>query len=52
VSWLWRTGQARWIPYAALYEATKMAGLVAGANHERIPTELKRRLSAMPSYWG
>jgi rhamnosyltransferase len=52
VAWLWRTGQARWIPYAALYEATKMAGLVAGANHERIPTELKRRLSAMPSYWG
>ncbi|MHB1536948.1 MAG: glycosyltransferase family 2 protein [Solirubrobacteraceae bacterium] len=49
--WLWRSGQARWIPYAALYESTKMAGLVLGANHERLPLALKRRLSAMPSFW-
>jgi rhamnosyltransferase len=51
VVWLWRTGQARWIPYAAVYEMTKMLGLIAGANHERIPLRHKRRLSAMPSYW-
>jgi rhamnosyltransferase len=51
VAWLWRTGQRRWIPYAAVYEATKMAGLIAGANHERIPLRQKRWLSAMPSYW-
>src|SRR4029077_9647890 len=30
--WLWRTGQRRWIPYTALYETTKLAGLVLGAN--------------------
>jgi rhamnosyltransferase len=51
-TWLWRTGQARWIPYAALYEATKMAGLIAGANHEHLPLHTKRRLSALPSFWG
>ena len=49
--WLRRTGQARWIPYAALYEATKMAGLIAGANHEHLPLQTKRRLSALPSFW-
>lgn len=52
VAWLWHTGHRRWLPYAGVYEATKMLGLVAGANHERIPLRLKRRLSAMPSYWG
>ena len=51
MNWLWRTGQRRWIPYAVLYESTKMAGLVAGANHERIPLALKRRLSALPLSW-
>lgn len=51
VSWLWRTGQKRWIPYAALYESTKMLGLLAGVNHERIPLDLKRRLSAIPWWW-
>jgi hypothetical protein len=35
-----------------VYEATKMLGLIAGANHERIPLRHKRRLSGMPSYWG
>ena len=52
VAWLWRTGQRRWIPYAALYESTKLVGLVAGTHHQRIPLGLKRRLSAIPSYWG
>lgn len=51
MTWLWRTGQRRWIPYAVLYESTKMAGLVAGANHERIPIGLKRRFSALPLSW-
>jgi rhamnosyltransferase len=52
VSWLWRSGQRRWIPYAAVYEASKMLGLLAGTRHERIPLRLKRRLSALPAYWG
>jgi rhamnosyltransferase len=52
VRWLWKTSQGRWIPYAAVYEATKMLGLIAGANHARIPLALKRHLSAMPTYWG
>jgi rhamnosyltransferase len=52
VRWMWRTGRRRWLPYTGIYEATKMLGLVAGANHERIPLGLKRRLSAMPGYWG
>lgn len=51
VAWLWRTGQRRWLPYAALYESTKMLGLLAGARHERIPVAVKRRLSSMPTYW-
>jgi rhamnosyltransferase len=52
IGWLWRTGQRRWIPYAVLYESTKMLGLLAGARHSRIPLGLKRRLSALPGYWG
>lgn len=51
LSWLWRTGRRRWIPYATVYESTKLLGLLAGVNHERIPLELKRRLSATPTYW-
>jgi rhamnosyltransferase len=49
--WLWRTGQRRWIPYAALYEGVKLIGLVLGANHRRLPVAVKRRLSAMPDFW-
>jgi rhamnosyltransferase len=52
LTWLWRSRQRRWIPYAAVYEATKMLGLLAGTRHERIPLGLKRRLSALPAYWG
>jgi hypothetical protein len=28
-----------------------MLGLLAGINHGRIPSGLKRRMSAMPSVW-
>lgn len=51
VSWLWRTGRRRWLPYAALYEAVKMLGLMAGAHHDRIPLALRRWMSATPAYW-
>jgi rhamnosyltransferase len=30
LSWLWRTGRRRWIPYAAVYELAKLAGLQLG----------------------
>ncbi len=50
--WLWRTGRRRWIPYVAIYESAKMVGLVLGANHKRLPLPVKRRLSALPSFWG
>ncbi|MGO9490139.1 MAG: hypothetical protein ACLQBB_14080, partial [Solirubrobacteraceae bacterium] len=51
IGWLVRGGQARWIPYTVLYELTKLTGLVLGAQHEHLPNSVKRRLSAMPSYW-
>lgn len=51
IEWLWHTGQRRWIPYAIAYEGAKWAGLQLGARHERIPLALKRRFSALPSYW-
>jgi len=49
--WLWRTGQARWVPYAALYEGVKMLGLILGVNHRLLPARLKRWFSALPSAW-
>jgi hypothetical protein len=52
LAWLSRTGQRRWIPYAVLYEGTKMLGLILGANHRRLPLSLKRRFSGIPSFWG
>lgn len=51
VVWLAREGQRRWIPYAALYESAKLAGLILGANHRRLPITVKRRFSALPSHW-
>jgi rhamnosyltransferase len=51
LAWLWRTRQRRWIPYAIVYESTKMLGLVLGANHRRLPMAVKRRLSALPDFW-
>jgi rhamnosyltransferase len=51
VAWLWQTGQRRWIPYTALYELAKFTGLQLGRRHRRLPLGVKRRLSALPSYW-
>ena len=51
LAWLVRTGQQRWIPYAVLYETTKLAGLVLGANHRRLPLAAKRRFSALAGHW-
>jgi GT2 family glycosyltransferase len=51
VTWLWSTGQRRWIPYAALYELAKFTGLQLGRRHRLLPTSLKARLSAYPAYW-
>ena len=51
VAWLARNGHARWLPYAAVYELAKFAGLQLGARHRVLPPRLKRRLSAAPAYW-
>jgi rhamnosyltransferase len=51
VSWLWRTGQRRWIPYAAFYELAKFAGLQLGRRHRLLPTAIKSRISAYPEHW-
>jgi len=52
LAWMWGTGQRRWIPYAMVYETVKMVGLLLGANHKRLPLAAKRRLSALPGFWG
>lgn len=51
VAWLWKTGQRRWIPYTAAYELAKFTGMQLGRRHARLPQSLKRRFSALPSYW-
>jgi rhamnosyltransferase len=51
VAWLARTGQRRWIPYAAVYELGKFAGVQLGARHRRLPLWLKQRCSFFPAYW-
>jgi len=51
VEWLWETGQRRWIPYAAAYELAKFTGMQLGRRHRRLPLSLKRRFSALQSYW-
>jgi len=51
VAWLWTTGQRRWIPYAAVYELAKFAGLQLGRRHHVLPAALRRRLSAYPDHW-
>ena len=48
LAWLWRTGRRRWIPYTAVYELGKFAGLQLGLRHERLPWRLRRRLSSYP----
>jgi rhamnosyltransferase len=51
VAWLARTRRFGWIPYAAVYELAKFAGLQLGARHERLPLWAKRKLSFYPEYW-
>ncbi len=51
IAWLARTGQRRWIPYAAVYELAKFAGLQLGARHRRLPLWAKRRFSLYPDHW-
>jgi len=51
MSWLWTTGQRRWIPYTALYELAKFTGLQLGRRHWLIPDAIKKRLSQYPDYW-
>ncbi|MGH3077389.1 MAG: glycosyltransferase, partial [Gaiellaceae bacterium] len=51
IAWLWRTGQRKWLPFAAIYESAKFAGLQLGLRNERLPGALKRRLSGLPGYW-
>lgn len=51
VEWLWKTGQRRWIPYAAVYELAKFTGMQLGRRHGRLPLPLKRRFSALRGYW-
>ncbi len=52
VSWLWQTGQRRWIPYATAYELAKFTGMQLGRRHRRLPRGLARHFSALPSHWG
>jgi rhamnosyltransferase len=47
LAWLWRTGQRRWIPYAAVYEGAKLAGLQLGLRHRLLPRSLRTRLSGL-----
>ena len=51
LAWLVRTGRRRWIPYAAVYELGKLAGVQLGARHRRLPLWLKQRCSFFPAYW-
>ena len=46
--WLWRTGRRRWIPYTAVYELGKFAGLQLGLRHKYLPRAVRRRLSSYP----
>ncbi len=40
--WLWRNGHKRWIPFAAVYELTKAAGLTLGRHRPRLRVESER----------
>jgi rhamnosyltransferase len=50
LTWLWTTGQRRWIPYTAVYELAKFTGLQLGRRHRLLPTALKSRISAYPGH--
>lgn len=47
ITWLWTTGQARWIPYTVLYELAKFTGLQLGLRHRRLPRRLVSRFSTL-----
>jgi glycosyltransferase involved in cell wall biosynthesis len=51
LAWLWTTGQRRWIPYTAVYELAKFAGLQLGRRHRLLPTAVNSRMSAYPEHW-
>ena len=51
IEWLWSTGRRRWLPYTAVYELAKFAGLQLGRRHRLLPTTVKSRLSAYPEHW-
>jgi rhamnosyltransferase len=36
LSWLWRTGRRRWIPYAVVYELAKLTGLQLGLRKKNV----------------
>ena len=46
LTWLWRSGRRRWIPYTVVYELGKFAGLQLGLRHHRLPRGLVRRLGS------
>ena len=52
LGWLIGSGNARWIPYASVYELAKLAGLQLGARHRSLPLWLKLRCTMNPGYWG
>ena len=52
LGWLIRSGNARWIPYAGVYELAKLAGLQLGTRHRSLPLRLKLRFTMNPSWWG
>jgi rhamnosyltransferase len=51
VAWLIRNRQLASLPYTAVYELTKFAGLQLGTHHRWLAPGLKRRFSALPGYW-
>ena len=51
LGWMWRSGNARWIPYTCAYELAKFAGLQLGARHERLPLWLKLKWTRYPGWF-
>jgi rhamnosyltransferase len=49
--WMVRTGNAKWIPYACVYEGLKFVGIQLGARHERLPLWLKTRWTRYPDWF-
>ncbi len=42
--WLWEEGRATEIPYAVVYELSKLAGMELGIHHRLLPERIKSRL--------